>query len=186
MGELPLSRSGLSLPAVLIVLASFLVSACGSATTPSDNVTIVLDRSIAGVSLGESRSGAERTLGSGFRVSERIEGTGSEPRTRIETRFYKGLNITYVESVHSSAHGREHVGILDTEDARYRTPSGLGVGSPWQDVLALQHTSSSLGSCSTIAHQCQHGGSWATGGRLTVFFRGSGDRVTRVVMMFGH
>jgi hypothetical protein len=162
-----------------VLALGLLASGCGSPSR--GNMTIVLDRSIRGVALGESRVAAERQLGHGLLVSNQ-----NDRHAHVETRFYRGLNVTYVGPPRASTRHREHAAILDTRDPRFHTAHGLGVGSPWQDVRALIDVRSPLGRCSAFADQCQHGGNPATGGRLTVFFHGSRDRVSRIVVLFGH
>ena len=154
-----------------------LCAACGTSSHASPPATIVLDRSIGGIRLGEIRNAVQRALGSGALVSTQMVGTGSEPRVRVTKVLYAKLLVTYYG---------QRVGVVDTPDPRYRTANGVGVGSPWRDVLALTGTNSSLGGCAVYADLCQHGGDPANGGRLTVFFNGPGAKVSRVLVMFGH
>jgi hypothetical protein len=145
-------------------------TACGGRHGSS---TIVLNRSIGGVRLGERYADVRQDLGGGVLLSSRITGSGREPRVRVTDRLYGKLKITF-------AAGR--VAILDTRDPRYRTRGGLGAGAQWRRVVALGMRTP-LGGCSQVSEQCQHtrdGSRW-----VTVFFNGPGARVTRVVMADG-
>jgi len=173
--------------ALLTVLAALagLSSGAGASRGSDPATSIVLDYSIAGIALGTSRAVVEHRLGRGALVTTHLEGSGGEPRVRVETRSYAGLLITYVRPKDVTAtHGK--VATLDTRSSRYRTVGGLGVGSRWTVVLSLKGTISSLGACTAQTSECQHGGSPANRARLTIFFQGAGQRVARIVITFGH
>lgn len=142
------------------------------------NTAIVLERSIGGVALGESRAAVERLLGRGVLVETHLEGVGAEPRAWVETRVYRDLQVIYAR-LKGSPPGEGKAALIETSSPRYRTRSGLGVGSRWATVIALG-TRGSLGKCATWMMQCQHQD--PAGVRLTVFYRASHQRVARIVV----
>ena len=127
-------------PARLLVVATFLALAgAGAALGVTITRTIVLDRSIAGVSLGETRASIERRIGSGSIVSVRTD-TSTVPQSRVDRIAYDaaGLYITYVSTGSSArklAAGRAMV--LETTWTSFKTPQGVHVGSPLAAVRAI-------------------------------------------------
>lgn len=142
---------------------------------------IVLDHAIGAASLGTARTTIDDRLGPGRLLSRRIEGSGNEPRVRIEVRVYGGLQVTFASSAGSTRPSHQRAVLLDTSDPAYRTASRVGVGAPWTAVLALGGTRSSLGTCTQFTYQCQHGSVHGTEG-LTLFYQGPDRRISRIVI----
>jgi hypothetical protein len=133
-----------------VVLAA-VVAACvaaGAAQAVSITHTIVLDRSIAGVSLGETRAAIERRIGPGSLVSSRTATTGRVDRFAYDAA---GLYVTYASTGAaraSLAAGRAVV--LETTWTSFTTPQGVHVGSPLRAVRTIP-------SISCFGSVCQHG-----------------------------
>jgi len=134
-----------------------LVAAClaGAAQAVTITHAIVLDRSIAGVGLGETRAAIERRIGTGSLVSSR-----TDPSGRVERLAYDaaGLYVTYVSpgaSAPRAAAGRAVV--LETTWTSFSTPQGVHVGSPLKAVKAIPGTR-------CFGSVCQHGYSGRSSG----------------------
>ena len=145
---------------VFVVLATSLAClAAGSALAVTITRTIVLDRSIAGVNLGETRASIERRTGTGAIVSVRTD-TSTVPSARVERIAYDaaGLYVTYVStgaSARKLAAGKAVV--LETTWTTFKTPQGVHVGSPLAAVRAIPGVR-------CFGAVCQHGYSGAGGG----------------------
>ncbi len=140
---------------------------------------IVLDRSIAGVNLGETRAGIERRIGSGYVVSIRTD-TSTTPASHVERIGYDaaGLYVTYVSpgaAPRQLAAGKAMV--LETTWTSFRTPQGVHVGSPLAAVKAIPGVH-------CFGPVCQHG--FASGGGGTSFLVDlTRKKVVRIVVSFG-
>jgi len=149
--------------------------AAGSAVTP----TIVLDRSIGGVSLGETRGSVERRIGRGFLVSARTDVSRGR-RSHVERLAYDaaGLYVTYVSSGGPSREAR--VAVLETTWPSFRTPQGVHVGSPLTAVRAIPGVR-------CYASVCQHGyaGRGAASPGTSFLVDPVRRRVVRIVVAFG-
>jgi hypothetical protein len=166
----------------VLLIAMFLTVAAVAATAArgvSITYTIVLDRSIAGVRLGETRATIERRIGSGSIVSVRAD-TSTTPPGRIVRLAYDaaGLYITYSSTGPSAsqlASGKAMV--LETTWTTFRTPQGVHVGSPLAAVKAIPGVH-------CFGAVCQHG--FARGGAGTSFLVDPvRKKVVRIVVSFG-
>lgn len=140
--------------------------------------TIVLDRSIAGVSLGETRAAIERRIGTGSVVSVRTD-TSSVPASRVDRIAYDaaGLYITYVSTGSSPrrlAPGRAMV--LETTWTSFRTPQGVHVGSSLAAVKAIP-------GIRCFGPVCQHGYT-GSGGGTSFLVDPVRKKVVRIVVGF--
>src|ERR1700693_2244686 len=123
-----------------IVLAAVVLgcaAAAGSALAVTITHTIVLDRSIAGVNLGETRASIERRIGSGFVLGGARTDTSTTPPQHVERIEYDaaGVYVTYVSpgaSARQLAAGKAVV--LETTWTSFKTPQGVHVGSPLSAV----------------------------------------------------
>ena len=166
----------------MLLIAIFLAVA-GLAATAAHSVsityTIVLDRSIAGVRLGETRASIERRTGSGSIVSVRLD-TSTAPPGRIVRLAYDaaGLYITYSATGPSPsqlAAGKAMV--LETTWTTFRTPQGVHDGSPLAAVKAIPGVH-------CFGAVCQHG--FVRGGAGTSFLVDPvRKKVVRIVVSFG-
>lgn len=143
--------------AVGTVVVAF--AGAGAALAVSITRTIVLDRSIAGVNLGETRASIERRIGTGSIVSVRTD-TSTRPPSRVDRIAYDaaGLYITYVSTGSTArklAAGRAMV--LETTWTSFKTPQGVHVGSPLSAVKAIPGVH-------CFGPVCQHGYVGAGGG----------------------
>ena len=161
--------------AVVTTLASVGV---GAARAVSITRTIVLDRSIAGVSLGERRAGIERRIGNGSIVSVRTD-TSSAPASRVDRIAYDaaGLYITYVSTGSTPrklAAGRAMV--LETTWTSFRTPQGVHVGSSLTAVKSIPGVR-------CFGPVCQHG-YVGSGGGTSFLVDPLHKKVVRIVVGF--
>jgi hypothetical protein len=160
----------------------FLTVAAVAATAArgvSITYTIVLDRSIAGVRLGETRATIERRIGSGSIVSVRADTSTTSPGRIVRLAYdAAGLYITYSStgpSVSQLASGKAMV--LETTWTTFRTPQGVHVGSPLAAVKAIPGVH-------CFGAVCQHG--FARGGAGTSFLVDPvRKKVVRIVVSFG-
>jgi hypothetical protein len=159
-----------------VVLASAAIAATARAVTITH--AIVLDRSIAGVNLGETRSSIERRIGTGYVVSIRTD-TSTTPASHVERIGYDaaGLYVTYVSAgaaPRQLATGKAMV--LETTWTSFRTPQGVHVGSPLAAVKVIPGVR-------CFGPVCQHG--FAGGGGGTSFLVDLTRRkVVRIVVSF--
>jgi hypothetical protein len=112
---------------------------------------IVLDRSIGGADLGETRSAVEQRLGRGVVLSTTIDRSARPTPAHIVRVSYGpgGLVVTYV----SYAKQPPKVFALEATSSRYRTVSGVGVGSSVGNLLSIGGVKC-FGPAGT---ECQHG-----------------------------
>jgi hypothetical protein len=166
----------------VLLVAVFVTAAAVAATAAravSITYTIVLDRSIAGVRLGETRASIERRIGTGSLVSVRAD-TSRTPPGRIERLAYDaaGLYVTYSSAGASPselAAGKAMV--LETTWTTFKTPQGVHVGSPLAAVKAIPGVR-------CFGAVCQHG--FVRGGAGTSFLVDPvRKRVVRIVVSFG-
>jgi hypothetical protein len=160
----------------VVMTAATVVAAAGAVSITH---AIVLDRSIAGVGLGETRASIERRIGTGSIVSVRAD-TSTTPPSQVERIAYDaaGLYVTYTSAVASPrqlAAGKAVV--LETTWTSFRTPQGVHVGSPLGAVKAIPGVR-------CFGPVCQHGFTGGTGGTsfLVDLVR---NRVVRIVVSFG-
>jgi len=168
------SRGLLALAAVVLACA-----ATGSALAVTITHTIVLDRSIAGVALGEARASIESRIGHGYIVSIRTD-SSTVPPSHVERLGYDaaGLYVTYVSAGASArrlAAGKAVV--LETTWTSFRTPQGVHVGSPLAAVKAIPGTRCYVG-------VCQHGYT-GKGGGTSFLVDPVHKNVVRIVVSFG-
>ncbi len=169
-------RRWLALAAAVIGCAAV----AGSALAVTITRTIVLDRSIAGVNLGETRAGIERRIGSGYVLGGARTDTSTTPPQHVERIEYDaaGLYVTYVSpgaSATQLAAGKAVV--LETTWTSFRTPQGVHVGSP---VGALK----AIPGLRCFAGVCQHGYA-GKGGGTSFLVDQVRKRVVRIVVSFG-
>jgi hypothetical protein len=143
------------------------VAACALALALAGeaSATIVVNRGIAGVTLGMSQSGVRSKLGRPQKVFHGKNEFGSYTEFRYDGYVVDFQNDGAVTSVVTTL-------------ARERTPSGVGVGSLWSQVRTkVPHVRCEglppLGDC--------HVGSLLPGRRVTDFFF-RGGKVDRVVV----
>ena len=165
----------------LVGLAALVLAGGASAGgRVSISPTIVLDRSIAGVSLGESRSAVEGRIGHGYIVSIRDD-TSTAPPSHVERLGYDaaGLYVTYVSAGTAARALRAgRVVVLETTWTSFRTPEGVHVGSPLAAVKTIPGVK-------CFAAVCQHGYTGAVGRGGTSFLVDPvRRRVVRIVVSF--
>jgi hypothetical protein len=169
---------GKAVRALAVATAAVAFAGAGAALAASITRTIVLDRSIAGVSLGETRASIERRIGAGSIVSVRTD-TSTRPPSRVDRIAYDaaGLYVTYVSTGSAArklAAGRAMV--LETTWTSFKTPQGVHVGSPLSAVKAIPGVH-------CFGPICQHG--YAGGGGGTSFLVDPvRKRVVRIVVGF--
>jgi len=166
-----------ALAAVAAVLAAASLAAAAQAV--SITRTIVLDRSIAGVNLGETRSSIERRIGAGYLVSVRTD-TSTTPPSQVERIGYDaaGLYVTYLSAgagPRQLAAGKAMV--LETTWTSFRTPQGVHVGSPLAAVKAIP-------GIRCFGPVCQHGFA-GRGGGTSFLVDPVHKKVVRIVVSFG-
>jgi hypothetical protein len=162
--------------AALAVVVVAAVAAAAHAVTITH--AIVLDRSIAGVVLGETRASIERRIGAGSLVSVRTDTSTTQP-SRVERLAYDaaGLYVTYASSGSSArqlAAGRAMV--LETTWTLFRTPQGVHVGSSLAAVKAIPGVR-------CYGPVCQHGFA-GHGGGTSFLVDPTRRRVVRIVVSF--
>ena len=166
----------------MLLIGVFLAAAAVAATAArgvSITYTIVLDRSIAGVRLGETRASIERRTGTGSLVSVRAD-TSTTPPGRIERLAYDaaGLYITYSSAGAAPAQlAAGKATVLETTWTTFRTPQGVHVGSPLAAVKAIP-------GIRCFGAVCQHG--FVRGGSGTSFLVDPvRKKVVRIVVSAG-
>jgi hypothetical protein len=160
----------------------FVMAAAVAATAAravSITYTIVLDRSIAGVRLGETRSSIERRIGTGSLVSVRAD-TSTTPAGKIVRLAYDaaGLYVTYSSTGSTPAQlATGKAMVLETTWTTFKTPQGVHVGSPLVAVKAIPGVR-------CFGAVCQHG--FVRGGAGTSFLVDPvRKKVVRIVVSFG-
>jgi hypothetical protein len=158
--------------------AALAIAGAGTALAVTITRTIVLDRSIAGVSLGETRASIERRIGTGSIVSIRTD-TSTVPASRVDRIAYDaaGLYITYVSTGSTPrklAAGRAMV--LETTWTSFKTPQGVHVGSSLAAVKAIPGVR-------CFGPVCQHG-YVGSGGGTSFLVDPVHRKVVRIVVGF--
>ena len=167
-----------------VALAAAVLScaiAAGGALAVTITHVIVLDRSIAGVNLGETRASIERRIGSGFVLGGARTDTSTTPPQHVERIEYDaaGLYVTYVSpgaSARQLAAGK--AAVLETTWTSFATPQGVHVGSPLSAVRAIPGTH-------CFAGVCQHGYAGQRGG-TSFLVDPVRKKVVRIVVSFAH
>jgi hypothetical protein len=164
---------------MFLTLAATAATAARAGQRVSITSTIVLDRSIAGVRLGETRTTIERRIGSGSVVSVRAD-TSTAPAGRIVRLAYDaaGLYVTYSSAGASPAQlAAGKAMVLETTWTSFKTPQGVHVGSPLAAVKAIPGVH-------CFGAVCQHG--FVRGGAGTSFLVDTmRKKVVRIVVSFG-
>ena len=161
-----------------------IVALAGLAADPALTITrtIVLDRSIAGVHVGETRASIERRIGQGFVLGGARDDTSTVPPSHVERIEYDGagLYVTYVSRGNSARRlAAARATVLETTWTSFLTPQGVHVGSP---LGALQR----IPGLRCFASVCQHGYSKSSGGAGTSFLVDPVRRkVVRIVVSAG-
>jgi hypothetical protein len=168
------SRTRTARVLVLAIAASTLVVPAAFGVTITR--TIVLDHSIAGVNLGETRASIERRIGPGSVVSVRTDNSTHPPR-RVDRLAYAaaGLYTTYLSTGSSArklAAGKAMV--LETTWTSFKTPQGVHVGSPLAAVKAIPGVR-------CFGAVCQHGYT-GSGGGTSFLVDPVKKRVVRIVV----
>jgi len=166
-----------------VVLAAAVLgcaAAAGSALAVTITRTIVLDKSIAGVNLGETRASIERRIGPGFVLGGARTDTSTTPPQHVERIEYDaaGLYVTYVSpgaSARQLAAGKAVV--LETTWTSFKTSQGVHVGSPLSAVKAIPGVQ-------CFAGVCQHGYT-GKGGGTSFLVDPIHKKVVRIVVSFG-
>lgn len=164
---------------IVLVVAPLACAVTGIAGAVTITRTIVLDRSIAGVALGETRASIERRIGTGSIVSIRTD-TSTSPPGHVERIAYDaaGLYVTYVSA--GAAPAKLAAGkavVLETTWTSFKTPQGVHVGSPLATVKAIP-------GIRCFGPVCQHGyaGKGAGTSFLVDLVR---KKVVRIVVGYG-
>jgi hypothetical protein len=174
------SRTTARLAAGFAAAVAAIAAVASAAHAVTITHAIVLDRSIAGVNLGETRASIERRIGGGSVVSVRVD-TSTTPPGRVERLAYDaaGLYVTYASSGPSPqqlAAGRAMV--LETTWTLFRTPQGVHVGSSLAAVKAISGVR-------CFGPVCQHGFAGRRGGGTSFLVDLAHRRVVRIVVSFG-
>jgi len=124
---------------LLVALAPLIVlggSGCGGQHFHKTNNLIILDRSIGGASLQETRSQAEKSLGTG-----RVLSTGRQG-TQVA---YRGGGLIVCHAEHPL-----RAFIMKTTSPAFHTASGIGVGSSFKKLNSIR-------GITCYGGECQHG-----------------------------
>jgi hypothetical protein len=154
-------------------------AATGSALAVTITRTIELDRSIAGVNLGDTRASIERRIGSGFVLGGARTDTSTTPPQHVERIEYDaaGLYVTYVSpgvAARQLAAGKAVV--IETTWTSFKTSQGVHVGSPLSAVKAIPGVQ-------CFAGVCQHGYT-GKGGGTSFLVDPIRKKVVRIVVSF--
>jgi hypothetical protein len=164
---------------MLLVAVALACTAIGIARAATITRSIVLDRSIAGVALGETRASIERRTGTGSIVSIRTD-TSTTPPGQVERLAYDaaGLYVTYISSGASPAKlAAGKAVVLETTWTSFRTSQGVHVGSPLAAVRAIPGVR-------CFGAVCQHG--YAGKGAGTSFLVDmTRKKVVRIIVGYG-
>jgi hypothetical protein len=141
--------------------------------------TIVLDRSIAGVALDQTRASIEQRIGAGYVLGGARTDTSTSPPQHVERVEYDaaGLYVTYVSPGAAARQLRAGKAVvLETTWTSFLTPQGVHVGSALAAVKAIPGVR-------CFASVCQHGYAGRSGG--TSFLIDTIHRkVVRIVVSF--
>lgn len=156
------------------------LSAGAQGAAPAPSKRIVLDHSIGGVVLRESRSAVERDMGRGLVLSSRMDDSARPEPVRVDRVSYLSgaLIVTYV----SSTKQRSVAIVLESRSPRFRTQSGIGVGSTFAALRSIGRVKCNGPSFT----ECQHG--YLTLNKPGTTFRLDRPRgkIAYVAMAFGH
>ncbi len=132
---------------------------------------LVLDHSIGGIALGETRARA----GHGTVLSSRLDRSARPRPLRVTRVAYAGRSVvaTFIG---------DRVGLIETRSARYRTSDGLGVGSSFADVQAL----GGVQCYPPGGIECQHGYRAVNRPGTTFRFDAPDGHVTFIALAYGH
>lgn len=158
---MPKVKIGVGLALALVVLAGPSVGAAGG------RAGIAIDHRIGPVSLNEPRAQITKVLGQG--VSVRVEGN--------TFRFYSkvGIYVLYPSGMQTRA------AIVETRSARYRTSSGIGVGS---SLRQLRRALSVECRRSGRSIQCYHGLNGPSKPGTSFLLNGATRRITRIALAY--
>jgi hypothetical protein len=167
--------------AVACLCLALLLPACGGTASngPSASRLIVLDRSVGGVRLREQRVTVARSVGRGVVVRTTIDRSARPTPERITQVAYQGgaLVVTYA----SAANQPSRVFVLETKSTRYRTRSGLGVGSSCTTMVSVGGVN-----CYGESTECQHGYAAVNMPGTTFRLDRPRGKVIYIAMTFGH
>jgi hypothetical protein len=151
-----------------------------AATVPSSSNLIVLDRSIGGVSLREQHSAVDRQVGRGVVLSSKLDRSARPAPVRVERVSYMSgaLIVTYV----SEAKQQPVAIILESASPRFRTRSGVGVGSTFAALRSIR----GVKCYAPASTECQHGYVAVDGPGTTFRLTRPHGKVIYVAMAFGH
>jgi hypothetical protein len=158
-------------------LAGSGVAARGEVRTSS---LIVLDRSIGGAAMGETRPMVEKRLGRGVILSTTTDRSARPAPVHIVRVSYGAgaLVVTYV----SMAKQPPKAAILETTSSRYRTGSGVGVGSTVGTLLSL----GGVKCYGPAGVECQHGYTALNRPGTTFRLDRPGGTVVYIAIALGH
>jgi hypothetical protein len=172
----------------VVKLSRLLVGVCGALAlggqaTAAETLAptlIVLDHSIGGVSLREGRAAVERDLGRGVALSTSIDRSARPEPAHIQRVAYLSgaLTVTYV----SMGVQQPQVALLESSSPRYRTRSGVGVGSTYAQL----HTIGGVHCYAPSETECQHGYSSTNKPGTTFRLDRPGGRIAYIAITFGH
>lgn len=163
-----------ALRALALATAVLAFGGAGAALGVTITRTIVLDRSIAGVNLGETRASIERRIGTGSVVSTRTDASSRVDRIAYDAA---GLYVTYVSTGSTARRpAAAKAMVLETTWTSFRTPQGVHVGSPLAAVKAIPGVR-------CFGAVCQHG-YVGSGGGTSFLVDPVHKRVVRIVVGF--
>lgn len=159
---MPTTRPASVLAVALFALAGASIGAAGT------RAGIVLDHRIGPVSLNEPRAQITNALGPG--VAVRLEGN--------RFRFYStvGIYVLYPKGV------QQRAAVIETRSARYKTSSGIGVGS---SLRQLRHAIRVTCHRSGPHIQCYHGFGGPSRPGTSFLLNGATRRVSRIAVAYG-
>jgi hypothetical protein len=159
------------------VVAAFASTADGS--TRSITPAIVLDRSIGGVALGDTRARVERRTGGGLIIAERDERSADRPLYVVRLAYNStGHYVTYSSAgTTQSALRARVVQAVETTWTVYRTPEGVHVGSSLSEVKTISGVRCFHGNA-----VCEHGYGGAGRPGTSFLIDLSRRRVVRIVI----
>ena len=166
---------------LFVLLAAAAAAAAVAASSHAVAITraIVLDRSIAGAALGQTRAAIEQRVGAGYVLGGARTDTSTSPPQHVERVAYDaaGLYVTYVSAGATARRLRAGKAVvLETTWTSFLTSQGVHVGSPLAAVRAIPGVR-------CFASVCQHGYAGKSGG--TSFLIDTIHRkVVRIVVSF--
>jgi hypothetical protein len=165
--------------AATVALAAVANESARSPATAGVRPAIVLDRSIGGVALGQTRASIEQRTGAGYVLGGARTDTSTSPPQHVERVEYDaaGLYVTYVSPGATARQLRAGKAVvLETTWTSFLTPQGVHVGSSLAAVKSIPGVR-------CFASVCQHGYAGRSGG--TSFLIDTINRkVVRIVVSF--